>query len=115
MGTNYYVNVAVSPDVTLNLHLGKTSGDEVVCLDGSVFPTVDAWLTFLDHNKGRVEVVDEYGVDGVDFVESLRDGNIHQMKSQLGYADPDDHPVPASERRAEWMDSGFLFSNSEFF
>lgn len=115
MGTNYYVNVAVSPEVTLNLHLGKTSGGSVVSLDGSVFPTVDAWLTFLDHNKGRVEVVDEYGVDGVDFVNGLRDGNIHQLESQLGYADPEDHPVPASERRAEWMDSGFLFSNSEFF
>lgn len=77
--------------------------------------TLSAWLTFLDHNRGRVEVVSELGVNADDLVKGLRNRTVHQLKSQLGYATIEDHPVPASERRAEWMDSGFLFSNSEFF
>ena len=66
MSTNYYAKFQPNgeDDITLTLHIGKSSRGRISTLCGTYFPNRRAWADFLRHNDARtLTIVDEYGVE----------------------------------------------------
>ena len=105
MSTGYYAKWKVGDDlaaeVIINLFIGKSNGPGgLSTMSGRVFPTKDAWKTFLNHNRPSVTIVDEYGCEK-DFDDFIR-----------VMIDREGAEVNASERQVEWLlDHDYVISD----
>lgn len=126
MSTNFYAHWTITEGgvpYTLVLHIGKRTNGAISTYSGAVFPTLDAWKTFLRHNAGVVTVYDEYGAlyDTEAFIADEMDANQDGSAQQVqwlranGYViEPAPFPVPEGFD-AYWLDGSRLFFNGEFF
>lgn len=62
MGTNFYALWDIAPDLRKTLHIGKRSNGGISTFQGSIFPTVEAWRTFLRQNQQDITIEDENGI-----------------------------------------------------
>lgn len=127
MSTNFYAhytpnkNNPVAP--TYVLHIGKRVSKGLAIMNGYLFPTVEAWTQFLKHNKRRIQVLDEYGVEYSiqEFIEQEFNhpgASTHQIK----YLHDNGHNVfdhytdvtHHTRRPANWLDGEQLFYGGEF-
>lgn len=124
MSTNFYAHLKVGTKPVYTeviFHIGKSVYQGLSTMNGSVFPTVDAWEQFLLHNETFVQVVDEYGRERktADFIkEQFRipqaSDNQRNWLLDHGYT-IHDQPVPRDyTQTAHWMDGDQLFYNGEF-
>lgn len=121
MSTNFYVSWRVSDAITMTLHVGTTTHGGFSMLSGKVFPTRDAWVGFLEHNRYSIELRDEYGnVHDLDkFINNyLLDSSptaSGAMMERLG-ALVRKAPLPtgANVTPVYWRDGAFLFYGGDF-
>lgn len=130
MSTNFYMHYypngfgdyhnPVTP--VLQFHIGKRVSTGLSTMNGSVFPTVEAWKTFMTHNINYIEVRDEYGAlqDTKEFMEKVMVPNSENQYNWLidnGYTvhDAPVPPKPYSQNGWDnWMDGDQLFYNGHF-
>ncbi len=126
MGTNHYARfkVANSP-VELKFHLGTSAGAGLSIISGLVFPTVEAWSTFLRFNKHSIELEDEYGSfhhDVETFIDSYLVADETSSKYSIDWLRKNSYTILDSPPETTayygageyWLDSGRLFHNAEF-
>lgn len=131
MSTNFYVTLytdasrhneteaAQNSNETV-FHIGKRVNKGLAIVQGQHFPTVEAWKTFLLHNKHMVVVEDEYGTPFRSVEEFIAQEFSEPGTTQLDYLkkSPSEFPIldtPSPQQGAHWVNEGFLFYNGEFF
>lgn len=126
MSTNYYARLAIrNSPVELKLHIGLSSGAGLSTISGIYFPTVEAWSSFLKHNRGTLEIEDEYGLlasDVESFIEVFLKADSTASSRQLEYLRKNNYIIhseaPTGDKLQKgdyWLDGDRLFYNGEFF
>lgn len=113
MGTNYYAHWRPpgAETFTLRLHICKSHR----MFNGSVFPSWQAWKTFLEHNVAgteRVTIVDEYNAEILlsEFVARVEATAPDLRRRQYDWLVRNDYPT-----HLDWLDDdGFSFHDGEF-
>ncbi len=112
MGTNYYADWTPpdAPNITVRLHVCKSHR----MFNGSVFPSWQAWKTFLEHNTRteRVKLVDEYGEEILlsMFVARVEATSVEARRRQYDWVVEHGYTT-----RWDWLDAdGFSFHDGEF-
>lgn len=123
MGTNFYAHWAFAENVNLTLHIGKRTRNGIATFSGAVFPTVEAWTTFLRHNSATVQIRDEYDhpVDTEDFITEEILARPNASEDQIswlrahGYTIANNHiSAQPDPNTSYWLDGDRLFCKVEF-
>lgn len=128
MSTNYYARFLATDEIVLNIHIGKTYWDgeksSFSTISGKYFATVKQWVDFLNHNKNRLTIVDEYdGIHDLDtFIADLFEDNkkpvdkIKWLKDNGFMVHEDKIPENNPFKDTYWVDpdTGKLFNNVYF-
>lgn len=122
MSTNFYADWKPSENVTVRLHIGKRNREGISTFSGAVFPTLDAWKTFLRHNADSVQIVSEYNEpfeterflsEEIDAAPNGSAGQIQWLRDH-GYQIHDTPVPPTPGTTNYWLDSNRLFYSGEF-
>lgn len=126
MSTNYYAEWKLSREVTLEMHIGKSSrgqGIETFC--GLHFATIEDWKRFLKFNERSLAIKNEYGEEfgAKEFISNFVDVSVKD-NYQLNWVKNHPNEVTLLDEAPEpvipwspvyWIDpSGKLFYGGEF-
>lgn len=121
MSTNFYADWKISENVTTRLHIGKRTRSGISTFQGSIFPSIEAWKTFLRHNVATVTVVSEYNEPQdterfiTEEIDSVNGASFSQMEWLKNHAYVI-HSTPNTQMGSYWADQDYtrLFYNGEF-
>lgn len=122
MHTNFYISWRINDTITMTLHVGASSRGVMTMFSGEVFPTREAWRTFLEHNYYSLVLRDEDGTEH-DINKFIKDhlsddspsGADAMLIERLGaLVRKEPLPTGANVRPAYWMDGEHLFYGGYF-
>ena len=120
MSKGYYAKWRIGDDlaaeITIKLFIGKQNGPGgLSTMSGRIFPTKDAWKTFLTHNRPIVTIVDEYGTehDIDEFIKTMidREGSeVNASECQIQWLRDHGHRISdqPQDRSVQWGKDGHL-------